>query len=76
MTVQIAAASSALILGHERRKNGRWIRNTHNHDSVSMDRTIANVLAQAGLVLDVLGPAHLRGLVHNLNTKAQVNIAI
>jgi len=28
MTVQIAAASNALILGPERRKDGRWIRNT------------------------------------------------
>lgn len=62
MTVQIAAASSALILGHERRKNGRWTRNTHTHDSVSMDRTVANVLSQAGLVLDVLGAPYLRAV--------------
>lgn len=60
MTVQIAAASVALVLGHEKRKNGRWVRNTHTHDSVNMDRSVANNLSQAGLVLDELGPAHLR----------------
>lgn len=60
MTVQIAAASVALVLGHDKRKNGRWVRNTHTHDSVNMDRSVANNLSQAGLILDELGPAHLR----------------
>lgn len=36
------------------------MRNTHTHDSVNMDRSVANNLSQAGLVLDELGPAHLR----------------
>lgn len=55
MTVQQAAASTALILGVEKRKNGRWVRNTHTHESVSMDRSTANAVAQAGTVLDELG---------------------
>ncbi|MGV3159828.1 ParB N-terminal domain-containing protein [Corynebacterium sp. 32222D000AT] len=59
MTVQIAAASTALILGHEKRKSGRWIRNTHTSESGNMDATVAKNLSYAGLVLDELGPAHL-----------------
>lgn len=59
MTVQIAAASTALILGHERRKNGRWVRNTHTSEFGSIEATVAKNLAYSGLILDELGPAHL-----------------
>lgn len=60
MTVQIAAASTALILGEDRRKNGRWIRNTHSTDSRTMDRTEKDAHYRCGLVLDVLGRGVLR----------------
>nr|DAL41094.1 MAG TPA_asm: putative CHROMOSOME PARTITIONING PROTEIN PARB [Caudoviricetes sp.] len=60
MTVQIAAASVALVLGHDKRKNGRWVRNTHTSETGSMEATVAKNLSYAGLVLDELGPAHLR----------------
>lgn len=60
MTVQIAAASVALVLGHDKRKAGRWIRNTHTSESGNMDATVAKNLSYAGMVLDELGPAHLR----------------
>lgn len=65
MTTSIAAASSALILGRGRRKNGRWIRNTnsgqasHNGPRSVMDDGLAKALQRAGLVLDEFGP---RGL--------------
>ena len=64
MTVQIAAVSSALILGHERRKNGRWDGNkwsgSSQGEALHLDSPTKKALAQAGLVLDELGPAHLR----------------
>lgn len=61
MTVQIAAASTALILGHERRKRGRWVgwSNDTLQSSVK-SRAESEALRCAGLVLDELGPAHLR----------------
>ena len=59
MTVQIAAASTALILGHDRRKNGRWVRNTHTSEFGSIEATVTKNLAYSGLILDELGPAHL-----------------
>lgn len=62
MTVQIAAASTALILGHEKRKNGRWVRNSHNRGSSNMEAGVKLAVTQAGLVLDELGPAHLRAV--------------
>lgn len=62
MTTQIAAASAALILGHEKRKNGRWIRNTHTSSGGSMEAMIAKSLSYAGTVLDVLGPPYLRAV--------------
>ena len=59
MTVQIAAASTALILGHEKRKSGRWIRNTHSGSSSNIEAALTKATTQAGLILDELGPAHL-----------------
>lgn len=61
MTVQIAAASVALVLGHERRKNGRWKYGSNPELSeFRQTSTYREPIAQAGLVLDELGPAHLR----------------
>lgn len=61
MTVQIAAASTALILGHDRRKNGRWKYGANPEMSeFRQSSTYREPIAQAGLVLDELGPAHLR----------------
>lgn len=60
MTVQIAAASTAIILGHEKRKNGRWIRNTHNGQQSAMEDGMAKAIQRCGTVLDELGPAHLK----------------
>lgn len=61
MTVQIAAASVALVLGHEKRKNGRWVRGSSQiMGSHNMSVTEREAHKQAGLVLDELGPAHLR----------------
>lgn len=61
MTVQIAAASVALILGHEKRINGQWKRGTLDQDlDLKKDRAGSVAIAQAGTVLDELGPAHLR----------------
>ena len=60
MTVQIAAASSALVLGAGLRKDGRWIRNTHSGSSSSMDAAITKAVSQCGLILDILGPDALR----------------
>ena len=68
MTVQIAAASVALILGAEKRKNGRWVRNTHTCESASMDATTASVLSRCGLVLDMFGPDALRAIRDGENT--------
>ncbi|MER0007758.1 ParB N-terminal domain-containing protein [Corynebacterium sp. KPL4064] len=60
MTVQIAAASTALILGHDRRKNGRWKYGANPEMSeFRQSSTYREPIAQAGLVLDELGPAHL-----------------
>ncbi|MER0040067.1 ParB N-terminal domain-containing protein [Corynebacterium sp. KPL4042] len=61
MTVQIAAASTALILGHDRRKNGRWKYGANPEMSeFRQSSTYREPIARAGLVLDELGPAHLR----------------
>lgn len=59
MTVQMAAAATALILGHERRKNGRWKRGTINEDLRLSDSNMKKSMEQSGLVLDVLGPPYL-----------------
>lgn len=60
MTVQIAAASTALILGHDRRKNGRWKYGANPEMSeFRQTSTYREPIAQAGLILDELGPAHL-----------------
>lgn len=65
MTVQIAAASTALILGHDRRKNGQWDNpggrgnKGENQFSGFSESAGRKALAQAGIVLDELGPAHL-----------------
>lgn len=65
MTVQIAAAAKALILGHERRKNGAWDNpGGRGQKRVGITTGITPServeLSHAGLVLDELGPAHLR----------------
>lgn len=60
MTVQIAAVSTALILGHEKRKNGRWMRNSIIQNSGLQGSAERESLRCAGLVMDELGPAHLR----------------
>lgn len=60
MTVQIAAASVALVLGHEKRKNGRWVRNSIIQNSGLQGSAERESLRCAGTVLDELGPAHLR----------------
>lgn len=59
MTVQIAAASVALILGHERRKNGRWIRNSITQNPGLQSHNEKEALRLSGTVLDVLGPPYL-----------------
>ncbi|WP_293947718.1 ParB N-terminal domain-containing protein [uncultured Corynebacterium sp.] len=73
MTVQIAAASTALILGHDRRKNGRWKYGANPEMSeFRQSSTYREPIAQAGLVLDELGPAHLlevRDGAASLNSK-------
>lgn len=66
MTVQIAAASTALILGHDRRKNGQWNnpggrgKKGDGNPSGFNRNTWREAMSQAGVVLDELGPAHLR----------------
>ncbi|WP_408922346.1 ParB N-terminal domain-containing protein [Corynebacterium kefirresidentii] len=61
MTVQIAAASTALVLGHDRRSNGRWKRGSIGiTESGNSDSGWRNRMNEAGLILDELGPAHLR----------------
>ena len=57
--MQIAAASTALILGHDKRKNGRWVRNSIIQNSGLQGSAERESLRCAGLVLDELGPAHL-----------------
>lgn len=72
MTVQIAAASTALILGHEKRKNGRWMRNSIIQNSGLQGSAERESLRCAGLVMDELGPAHLlevRDGASSLNSK-------
>lgn len=61
MTVQIAAASVALILGHEKRINGQWRRGAVKREfSPNEDQSAWKfALKCAGLVLDVLGAPHL-----------------
>lgn len=58
MTVQIAAASVALVLGHDKRINGQWRRGALGEELHLTE--MKKALAQSGLVLDELGPAHLR----------------
>lgn len=60
MTVQIAAASIALVLGHEKRGKGRWKRGTINEDLRLSDSNMKKALEQSGTVLDVLGAPQLR----------------
>lgn len=63
MTVQIAAASVALVLGHEKRINGQWKRNSVPRKvstEFRTNNTWQDAIRQAGAVLDELGPAHLR----------------
>ena len=62
MTVQIAAAAEALILGTGRRRNGRWIgwTNTTLQDSAKSTRGEQEARRQAGLILDILGPDAVR----------------
>lgn len=66
MTVQIAAASVALILGHERRKDGAWDnpggrgKKRDGNPSGFNANTWREAIGRAGTVLDELGPAHLR----------------
>lgn len=63
MTVQVAAASAALILGHEKRGNGRWKRGSiPSANDKSIDNAWNQALKFAGTVLDVLGPPHLRAV--------------
>lgn len=62
MTVQIAAASSALVLGLEMRVNGQWRRNTVPRVSTESrtNNTWQDAMRQCGLILDILGPDALR----------------
>ena len=59
--MQIAAASTALILGHERRNDGAWDnpggrgKKREKFFSGLEDSSGRKALAQAGIVLDVLG---------------------
>ena len=62
MTVQIAAASSALILGEERRREGRWIGWNKGDELAKNFATSAERKAkeQCGLILDTFGRDALR----------------
>lgn len=63
MTVQIAAASVALVLGHEKRINGQWKRGTVGRSVNTQLCTNSNwneAIKRSGVILDELGPAHLR----------------
>lgn len=64
MTVQIAAASVALILGHEKRINGQWRRGAVKREFSPNDEQSAwrYAIKCAGTILDVLGPPHLRAV--------------
>ncbi|MBB3037427.1 hypothetical protein [Hoyosella altamirensis] len=68
MTVQIAAASTALILGEDRRANGQWDnkggRGNKRETTVSglEDAGGRKALARCGIVLDVLGRDALRAV--------------
>lgn len=62
MTVQIAAAATALILGHEKRVNGQWRRGSLGRNPDLKTPQMKEPLAQAGLVLDILGPPHLEAI--------------
>lgn len=62
MTVQIAAAATALILGHEKRINGQWRRGSLGRNPDLKTPQMKEPLAQAGLVLDILGPPHLEAI--------------
>lgn len=55
MTVQIAAASTALVLGEEKRINGQWKRNTVGHNCGLTGAAEKESLRRCGFVLDVLG---------------------
>lgn len=55
MTAQIAAASTALILGGEKRVNGQWRRGALGRNPDLKTPQMKEPLAQAGFVLDVLG---------------------
>lgn len=62
---QLRTASTALILGHDRRKNGQWGNpggrgnKGENQFSGFSESAGREALAQAGIVLDELGPAHI-----------------
>lgn len=67
MTIQIAAASVALVLGKERRKDGRWDnpggrgnRGQLSTVSGSDEPAFIKALTRCGLILDVLGRDALR----------------
>ena len=60
MTVQIAAASTALVLGEEKRINGQWQRNSVGHNCGLTGSAEKESLRRCGFILDVLGRDALR----------------
>lgn len=58
--MQIAAASTALVLGAGRRINGQWKRGALGEVPNLTESKWKLAFAQCGLVLDVLGPDALR----------------
>jgi hypothetical protein len=65
MTVQIAAASTALILGEERRRDGRWIGWTKPKNELATIVASSGErkgLERCGFVLDILGRDALRNI--------------
>lgn len=69
MTVQISAASEALILGPERRRNGRWV----GWSNKELDRNLSSpgerlARKQCGLVLDILGRDKVREVRDGVTT--------
>jgi hypothetical protein len=73
MTVQIAAASTALVLGEERRKSGRWDGNKwsgsiRQGEGLHLDSPTKKAVAQCGLILDHLGRDALRKVRDNKET--------
>ena len=62
MTVQIAAAATALILGAEKRINGQWRRGSVPVSSESGTNGWKQRVAEAGLVLDILGAEALEAV--------------